>query len=76
MKRSNTILAETFGWDISEVSEYRYQRYTAPTVYAIGDQYFAVAKDKPKHTVGGEWRQHTDQFFAAPHTTVWVCESE
>jgi len=72
------ILAATLGWDIGEVSECRYQRYAAPAVYSIGNQYFAVNKTKPKHDdVGGEWQPHTDQFWAEPDgTTVWVCETE
>ena len=33
--KSVTILASTLGWDIAEVSECRYQRYTLPSVYTI-----------------------------------------
>ncbi len=77
MKRANTILAETFGWDASEVSDYRYQRYASPAVYAIGDKYFAVSKVAPRHKVGGVWRKHTDQFFTEEGgSAVWVCDAE
>ena len=77
MKRSNTILAETFGWDVSEVSECRYQRYTSPSVYSIGDRYFSVSKTKPKHgDVGNAWVKHTDQWAAErSNTIVWVCSA-
>lgn len=73
--KSITILASTIGWDIAEVSECRYQRYTLPSVYSIGDLYFAVSKRRPKHEdVGGEWKPHPDQFWAEQNgTTVWVC---
>lgn len=75
MMRANYIIAASFGWDSRDVSEYRYQRYTSPSVYAIGDRYFAVSKTKPKHKdVGGEWMKHTDQFWAEKNgTTIWVC---
>jgi len=73
--RSNTILASTFGWDIADIAECRYQRYVSPVVYSVGEQYFAVSKTKPKHKdVGGEWRVYSDQFFAKDNgTVVWVC---
>jgi hypothetical protein len=77
MKRATTIIAETLGWDVKEVSEYRYQRYTNPAVYSIGDFYLAVHPTKPKHNdVGGEWREHTDQFGARDTmTTIWICDA-
>lgn len=73
-----TILASTIGWDIGEVSECRYQRYTRPAVYVIGNRYMAVSAARPRHDdVGGEWKPHTDQFWAGMHgTTVWVCGDE
>lgn len=75
MKRANEILAETLGWDVREVSDYRYQKYTDPVVYSIGDRYFAVHATKPKHEVGKEWVMHTDQFGArGTPRSIWVCE--
>lgn len=63
-KRAHTMIAETLGWDSREVSDHRYQGYTAPSVYSIGNRYFAAHPTKPKHEVGGEWREHADQFGA------------
>ncbi len=76
-KRADHIIAETFGWDYLDVKEYRYQRYTNPAVYSIGDRYFAVHKSKPKHEdVGGPWREHHDQFGArGTDRIVWVCDA-
>lgn len=71
---SREIIASTFGWDVSEVSDYRYQRYSAPSVYAVGDKYYAVSKTKPKHKVAGDWKEHGDQFFAgSSKTALWYC---
>lgn len=77
MKRADRIIAETLGWDVSEIKDYRYQRYVNPVVYAIGDQYFAAHKIKPKHDVGQEWVEHTDQFGARDtDRKVWVCQTQ
>jgi hypothetical protein len=78
MKTAPMILAESFGWDYREVSEYRYQRYTNPNVYSIGDRYFAVHHSKPKHSdIGTEWVEYDDQFGArGTGRTIWVCNSE
>lgn len=75
IKRANEIIGEVIGWDLKEVSEYRYQKYTSPSVYSIGNRYFAVHKNKPKHEVGGEWKEHTDQWPCKDtDRKVWVCE--
>jgi len=78
MKRANTVIAETLGWDIKDVIECRYQKYSSPAVYSIGDRYFAAHPSKPKHKdVGGEWREHDDQFGArGTKNKVWVCDAE
>jgi hypothetical protein len=77
MKRAATVIAETLGWDVSDMSEQRYQRYTAPAVYAIGNQYFAAYHTKPRHKdIGTDWVEHTDQFGArGTNMKVWVCNS-
>jgi hypothetical protein len=77
-KRADQILAETLGWDWKEVQETRYQKYTRPAVYAIGDRYFAVHTSKPQHSdVGGQWCEHTDQFGArGTDRKVWVCDAK
>ena len=75
-KPASHIIATTFNIDAHSVTEYRYQRYANPAVYAIGDRYFAVCSRKPNHAVGGEWVAHNDQFFAEPAgTTLWVCNA-
>jgi hypothetical protein len=77
MKRAATIIAESIGFDVAEMAEYRYQRYTAPAVYAIGEKYFAAWPSKPKHQVGGAWVEYADQFGVRGTTTqvVWVCNA-
>jgi hypothetical protein len=75
-KRPATVIAETLGWDINEVLEYGYQRTASPRVYAIGQRYFAAHPTKPRHDVGGEWREHTDQFGArGTKMKVWVADA-
>jgi len=78
MKRAETVIAESLGWDIQELRECRYQRYTAPAVYAVGGRYFAASVNKPKHDdVGIEWVEHSDQFGTRDTPMkVWVCNAE
>ncbi len=75
MKRANVVIAETIGWDVKEVTECRYQKYTSPAVYSIGDFYMAAHPTKPKHDdVGREWVEYKDQFGArGTSMKVWVC---
>ena len=76
-KRANTVIAESLGWDVKDVSECRYQRFVSPAVYSIGDRYFAAHTARPKHDVGGEWREHTDQFGArGTSMIIWVCDQQ
>lgn len=75
MKQAATIIAETFGWDVSEAKESRYHYgRTRQSVFTSGNQYFAVSKQTPK----GEnlvWRRHPDQFFASANGTIlWVAD--
>jgi hypothetical protein len=77
MKQTSHMLAETLGWDIADLRECRYQRYTLPKVYSIGDRYFAVHTSKPKHDdVGGYWELHTDQFgVRGTDYKIWVSQA-
>ena len=71
------VIASTFGMDISEAREARYQTYTAPAVYSFGGPYYAVYKTKPRHAVGGPWRLCTDQFWATKAgSALWVSDVE
>jgi hypothetical protein len=78
MKRASTVIAETLGWDTREMVDCRYQRYTAPAVYSIGERYFAAYPTKPRHSdVGTEWIEHSDQFGArATNMKIWVCHTK
>ncbi len=75
MKRADYIIADSLGWDIKEVQECRYQKYTNPAVYSIGEYYFAVSKTQPKHKdVGENWVEYKDQFGARnTDKKIWVC---
>jgi hypothetical protein len=75
------LIASTLGQDVADVRDDQYQatRYSAPSVYAIGDQYYAAHPTKPRHEVAGEWRLHNDQFWCERYGTdkrVWVCDVE
>lgn len=73
MQRADTAIAETLGWDVSEVREYQYQRYTNPAVYSIGQTYYAFNRSKPKHEVGQDWVLHPDQFASRnSKKKVWI----
>jgi len=78
-KRANTktILASTFGWDVSEVDHYRYQSTrTKQAIYSVGDLYLAVGQNKPKE-FGPHWAAYGDQFFAQKAGTVlWVLRAD
>jgi hypothetical protein len=71
--RKDVVLASTFGWDISDLREYRYQQHRATIpIWAIGNRYFTVTKgDKPPRDERN-WRKYSDQTFAAPNgMTIW-----
>lgn len=75
------VIAATFGWDIGEVSDYRYQPgHTKQAIYAMGEHYFAVGKKKPTDlTEYGEveWELHPDQFWAEQKgTKLWRTKEE
>lgn len=73
-KRANEIIAFHLGWDIADVTEGRYQRYSSPSVYVCGGSYFCAptAKQKPPegisekgwHKVGTQYGR--DVFRADP----------
>lgn len=69
-----TVIAETFGLDVSDVRDYRYQATrTKRPIFAIGDRYYTTGGTPPKDEVGGAWVAHSDQFFARRGgTTLWV----
>ncbi len=68
---SAKIIAETFGWDISEARECRYQPgRTKQPLYAVGNTYYCVSKSLPKDDVGAPWEKNRDQFFAERAGTV------
>lgn len=64
-KQAPEIIAWAFSTDVGDVKDGRYQRYTNPSVYTFGNDYYAVHKAKPKHDVGSGWVLHADQ---------WACE--
>lgn len=72
--KTPTILANTFGIDINDISDYRYQSTrTSQAIYAIGEQYFAVSKKQPKEVFNTSWKMFSDQFWAnQSNTTIWV----
>jgi hypothetical protein len=50
-KTAPEIIGFHLGWDIRDVTDGRYQRYTAPGVYVCGDHYYCspTAQQKPPH---------------------------
>jgi hypothetical protein len=72
-----TVIAETFGCDVREMKEYRYQSTrTKQAIYAIGAKYFTVSSDQPKDK-DFAWQLNKDQWSAQRHgTQLWVAETE
>ncbi len=70
------IIAATFGWDVSEARERRYQdTRTKQPIYATGNEYYTVSKKTPKDTEYA-WRKAKDQFFAEQSGTIlWVADA-
>jgi hypothetical protein len=64
-KQANEIVAFHLGWDMAEVSDCRYQRHTAPAVYAIGDHYFTAPTAKQKLPVDWEW-ERVGEYYGRP----------
>ena len=50
-------IAFIIGFDLAEMSEYRYQSTRYPiAVYAIGEKYYCVPRGRKVPQVGGPWR--------------------
>lgn len=59
-KRASEIIAFHLCWNISDVTEGRYQRYTAPSVYVCANDYFccpAGNQSPPKGVSENEWQK-------------------
>jgi hypothetical protein len=62
-KRANEIIGFHLGWDLREVSEGRYQRYSSPNVYVCGGDYFAVNDTAPKHDVSSNPWEKVREYY-------------
>ncbi len=59
-KTAPEIIGVHLGWDIRDVTEGRYQRYTAPSVYVCGSNYFCCPTASQKLPTGvseNEWEK-------------------
>ena len=76
--KMKNIVAHSLGIDPPELSDCRYKSTrTTRAIYAVGQHYYAQGKTAPTDKVGGDWRRHTDQFWAEKAGTVlWVCDAE
>lgn len=63
-KQAPEIIAFHLGWDVADVSEGRYQRYTNPSVYVCGEAYYCAptAKQKLPADVCDEWVEDGTQY--------------
>jgi hypothetical protein len=55
-RQAPEIIAHHLGWNVSEVSEARYQphKYPAPGIYICGDEYFCAPTDRQAlHKIDG-----------------------
>ena len=84
MKRytAKTILAMQFGWDSSDLEDYRYHYgRTNKPVYAIGEEYFCAVKigQKPaKHQeqIDWDWKEYNSSFAESNGWQIWVAKGE
>jgi hypothetical protein len=82
MKRYTTksILATEFGWDSSDLEDYRYHYgRTNKPVYAIGQEYFCAVKidQKPaKHqeSIEWNWEKYNSKFAESNGWQIWVAK--
>jgi len=51
-------IADLTGSDLAEVKEGRYQpaKYSRPSVFVVGEDYYAAGDAMPKHQVGQPWK--------------------
>ena len=56
-KTGANIIATLLGWDISEVTEGRYQDTANPTIYVCGNDYFVCPTSIQKLPKGYEWTE-------------------
>lgn len=84
MKRyqAKTILAMEFGWDSSDLDDYRYHYgRTSKPVFAIGNEYFCAVKidQKPaKHydNEEWEWEKYKSSFAESNGWQIWVSKDK
>lgn len=74
-KTAPEIIATHLGWDMPEVSEGRYQRYSAPGVYVCGNDYFCAPTARQSPPKGWDWQKVGEHYGravyrAAPSTRV------
>lgn len=75
-KSAAAILAQSWGWDISEIKEHRYQYgKTAIPVYAFSEGYYTVSTTTPKMNEY-KWSVWSgDQTIAqANNTQIWFAD--
>jgi hypothetical protein len=75
-KSAAAVLAQTWGWDISDAREYEYQpgHTGKERIFSIGMDYFCVQNAKPQWCPEElAWVPYSDQEIAKAHsTTIWV----
>lgn len=68
-KQAHTLIAQHLGMDSREVWEYRYHYgHTSRPIYAIGSDYYATGKHRPRDIDGLQWTQDGEQ----DGTPVWI----
>lgn len=72
-KHANELIAFHLGWNITDVSEGRYQptRYSSPGVYVCGDDYYCCPSANQKLPKGFHWEKVGEHYGR----TVYRAES-
>jgi hypothetical protein len=64
-KRANEIIAFSLGWNISDVTDGKYQRYSNPSVYVCGNDYYCCPTNNQKLPKGFNWVEVDNQYNRA-----------
>lgn len=73
-KRANEIIAYRLGQDITEITDGRYQpsRFSNPSIYVYGDDYYCAPTAKQKLPEGFNWKSEGEWY----DRTVYCAEPE
>lgn len=64
-KHANEVIAFHLGWNITDVTEGKYQRYSSPSVYVCGNDYYCCPTEKQKLPKDFDWKKVGEHYGRA-----------